>query len=161
MEHSAHESDHFRDRVCRYECAVIARVFSEQAASNGQSQCETVAAYTGSGESTCTISPITLEPFSPLVKITAPTCLEGTKKAWVFTPVSEPEWSTIMTPLWTMICQPRPIPAEMWQGVPGVSWVQTCSRASSEVQSRVITRRSAAMAGLRPSLRITLATKRA
>ena len=40
-----------------------------------------------------------------------------------------------------------------------VSWVQTCSRASSEVQSRVITRRWAAMAGLRPSLRITLATK--
>ena len=87
--------------------------------------------------------------------------LEGTKKAWVFTPVSEPEWSTIVTPLWTMICQPRPIPAEMWQAVPGVSWVQTCSRASSEVQSRVITRRSAAMAGLRPLLRITLATKRA
>ena len=44
-------------------------------------QCETVAEYTGSGESTCTISPITLEPFSPLVKMTAPTCLEGTKKA--------------------------------------------------------------------------------
>ena len=100
-----------------------------------------------------------LEPFSPLVKMTAPTFLEGMKKAKVFTPASEPEWSTMVTPLWMMICQPRPMPAEMWQRVPGVSWAQTCLRASSVVQSRVITRRCAAMAGLKPSLRITPATK--
>ena len=26
MEHSAHELDHFRDRVCPYECAVITKL---------------------------------------------------------------------------------------------------------------------------------------